>query len=343
MDALDYTPRWFRFAYEAGYLFLVRSIPWVWRMGYGLLDHPLVYGIIHPIRRRWNLWVARAFVSWLKALQPAVIVVTHFLPAHVCSSGKAAGWLRSALVVVVTDLYPHRLWISQEPEAVVVSTPEGERVLRQRGVAHERIHVLGIPVGHAFGTPMDQQVLRRRFELQPDRLTVLVTSGGTTVGRFEHVVRSLAKLETRLPRRLQLLVVCGGNDRAKRSLNRVAQTASMSMRIFGFVEYMAELMAVSDLVIAKAGGLTVSEALAEGLPLIFYHVIPGQERLNAQYVSQHGAGIIAQSPLEVAASLRELLEHPERLAAMRDAANTLRRPNAAEAIVSRVIAPWFHA
>ena len=113
----------------------------------------------------------------------------------------------------------------------------------------------------------------------------------------------------------------------------------MPVRLFGFVDYMADLMAVSDLIVAKAGGLTVSEALGCGVPLILYHVIPGQERVNARYVARHGAAIIAPTPDAVVRAVRRCLEDPAKLEAMRSAARTLGAPNAARDIVSEVVRP----
>ncbi|MBI3331202.1 MAG: glycosyltransferase, partial [Candidatus Omnitrophica bacterium] len=291
VDALDHTSRRFHAFYEATYLFLIRHAPWVWRISYDLLDWAPVYRLVQPFRRRWNLRICRPLTAWLQGIRPEVVVATHFLPADVCSAGKAAGWLTGALVVVVTDIFPHRFWISAEPDAIVISTPGGRQVLSRRGVAPERIHVQGIPIARAFAAPAgDRRALRERFKVAPDRLTVLVTSGGTTVGRFEEVVESLANLEAVLPQRLQLLVVCGQDGRTRARLAERAGALAMPIRIFGFIDHMAELMAASDLIVAKAGGLTVSEALGSGVPIVLYHVIPGQERLNAQFVARHDSG-----------------------------------------------------
>jgi processive 1,2-diacylglycerol beta-glucosyltransferase len=159
------------------------------------------------------------------------------------------------------------------------------------------------------------------------------------VGRFERVVESLLLLEVVLPGRLQLLVVCGEDDATRMRLQQRSAPSAMPIRVFGFVDYMADLMAASDLVVSKAGGLTVSEALGRGLPLVLYHVIPGQERMNAQYVVQRGAAMIALRAVEVAAAVRRFLEDPGRAEAMRGAARALSHPNAAGAIVSDVLMP----
>ncbi len=339
LDVLADAPGRFAAFYDRTYLLMVRHLSGVWKLSYGLLDQPWVYRLVQPLRRRWNRWIARRFIDRVKAWRPDVVLATHFLPADLCNTGRAGGWLSAPLVVVVTDWHPHRFWLAPAADAMVVSTAHAAAVLERRGIARDRIRVVGIPIGRAFLQPPAPAALRRRFALQPGRQTVLVTSGGTTVGQFARVVRALAELERVIPGRLQLVVVCGEDHAMQRRLGRFAQTCAMPMRVFDFVDFMAELMAVSDLAVAKAGGLTVSEALSCGLPLVLYHVIPGQERLNAAYVERHGAARIARGPGEVAARVRELIGQPTRLAAMRAAARTLSHPDAAARIISEIVEP----
>ena len=339
VDILTYASGRFRAFYAWTYLLLVRHFQWVWRISYGLLDRGPIYRCVQPLRRCWNLHIARRFVRWLKEQPPDLVVVTHFLAADVCSAGREQGWLSAPLVIVVTDLHPHRFWIFRSADAMVVGTTEGADVLRRCGIAPERIHVLGIPIAKAFGAPVDRAALRERLMLKAGRLTVLVTSGGTTVGRFEDVVESLRSLEEIVPGRLQLMVVCGYDEVVRARLTERAQRSPMPMQVFGFIDDMADRMAASDLIVAKAGGLTVSEALGRGVPLVLYHVIPGQEELNAAYVARRGAAVIALHPPEVAQAVLRLVQQPEVLAAMREAVRSISHPESAEMIVSQVVQP----
>lgn len=339
LDVLEYTPRWFQRGYTWSYLFLVRHLSGIWNISYALLEYPIIYRCVQPVRRAWNLWVARAFVRLLRAQHPAAVVTTHFLSADVCRTAKRAGWWNGAFIVVVTDFHPHWFWVAPEAEAMVIGTAEGAAVLERRGVPRDRIHVVGIPIGRAFSMPADRAALAQRWALTPQRLTVLVTSGGTTVGRFEQVVVELMALEARRPGRMQLLVVCGQDDRIRQRLVQRSVASAMPVRVFGFVEYMAELMAASDLIVTKAGGLTVSEALGRGLPLVLYHIIPGQERMNALYAQRHGAAVIAHRPRAVALAVEQLLDHPQRLGAMRAVTKTLSHSDASRRIVSEVLLP----
>jgi len=338
-DLLQDVPRWLRRAYPATYYLLVRHFPTLWGWCFELVDHPWVYAVIQPIRRLWNRFATRGFIRSLRQQPPDLIITTHFFPTDVVSACKEAGWLRSPLVVAVTDLYPHRFWLASSAEAYVFGTAEGARAIERWGLSPHCAHVLGIPIARGFSAVYDRRRLEQLFQLAPGRAVILVTSGGRTVGRFEQVVHALINLERVLPGRLQLLVVCGDDPRAVRRLQARAQQAAMPVRVFGFIETMPEAMAASDLIVAKAGGLTVTEALARGIPLVLYHVIPGQEGLNAQHVVGHGAGLIAPTPQRAAEAVRQLFEEPGRLEAMRKAAAALSHPEAASEIMRRVAKP----
>lgn len=338
-DLLDFVPSWLRRAYPGTYYLMVRHLAPLWGLCFRALDLPAVYALCQPIRRAWNLAMTRRFLRWLRRDPPDAVITTHFFPTDVVGACKRGGRLPSRFVVVVTDLYPHRFWFSGEAEAFVFGIGRGRAVARSRGLPPERLHVCGIPVDPAFSRHADAASLRRSLGLSAERLTVLVTSGGSTVGSFEAVVAALLRLESAVPRRLQLLVVCGDNPGAVRRLSERAGRSAMPARVFGFVDTMPDLMAASDVVVAKAGGLTVSEALARGVPMVLFHIIPGQEEANAEFVSRRGAAVLARTPAAAAEAVRRLAQDPRQLEALRLACAGLRRPQAAADIVSDVIAP----
>lgn len=342
-DALKCTPLWWRWSYPRTYYYLVRATAWLWALAFRCLDHPIGYAIWQPIRRQGNLIMAWRWLRELQQHPPQLIVVTHFFPCDVISTAKRAGWLRAPLVVVVTDFHPHAFWLSREAEAYICSTEQGARTLVARGIPADRIHVLGIPIDRRFAEIRDREAIRRQVGLSGGRRTILITSGGATVGPFEAVVRALTALERCWPGRIQLLVVCGENTKTAARLRAAARQTSMPVKVFEFVETMPELMAASDLIVAKAGGLTVTEAMAAGLPMLMYHVIPGQEQANARALINAGAAVLIRDPKRVAETVRRLCEDPGRMAALRQAAQRLSHPHAADDIVEQVIKPLLQS
>ncbi len=338
-DFLTHVPPWLRRSYPSCYEWAVRYAPWLWGAVYRLFDAPLGYWLIQPWRRMWNGVMGMAAVRAAQQQPPDAIVTTHFFPADVYAQAKRAGGLRARLIIVVTDLFPHRLWLAPEAEQFAIGSERTAQVCRQRGVGGHRLRVTGIPIHAAFRRlkPVEQAALKQRFGLEGTRRTMLIASGGMGVGPIEQLTTRLAALEATRPGRLQLLVVCGHNQDLERRLTALAHKVAMPMRVFGFIETMPELMAVSDLLVSKPGGLTMAEAMAMGLPMVLCGTIPGQEELNAEELVRHGAGVKANDVEEALAWIERLCEDPQRLAAMREQALAWGRPHAADEIAKLVL------
>lgn len=316
-------------------------MPWLWRFSYGALDCAPIYYLIQPFRSLWNRVIAHRFTSWLTTNSPAIIISTHFLPADLCSTLKRAGKLQTPSIVVVTDFFAHRFWLSPYNEAFIVATNEASQECLSRGIPKSNLHVIGIPVKVDNYKSDDLPESFNRYGLDPKRHTILITSGGTTVGPFEAVVNALTELELSMPGKLQIMMVCGTNEVVANRMRNKAKDQVMPMHVFGFVNNMSELMHMSRLVVAKAGGLTITEAISHGLPLVLYHAIPGQEFRNAQYLDEQGSARFVDHPKQVAAAVVRYFTDTVYASTMNQAVERLRRPHAGRDIIDRLVEPYL--
>jgi len=215
----------------------------------------------------------------------------------------------------------------------VVASEAVRRGLQERGIAADRIHATGIPIRAAFREPADADAVRSRYELRDDLPVVLVMPGayGMMAGTF-HVFKILASMP------VQVIYVCGRDQRLRRRLERMAPRARQQPVVLGYVDTIPDLMTIADLMVTKAGGVTVSEALAKGLPMLIYRAIPGQERENTRFLTQVGAAVAVRSRRQLARALTDLLAHRERLEQMRQAALQAAHPEADLAAAQAVLA-----
>ena len=95
-------------------------------------------------------------------------------------------------------------------------------------------------------------------------------------------------------------------------------------------------MACADIAITKPGGLSTSECLVMGLPMVLINPIPGQEERNADFLLQEGVAVRADDPVTLRYRLQSLLADPTPLAVMRKRALALARPDAARALLQQV-------
>jgi processive 1,2-diacylglycerol beta-glucosyltransferase len=133
-------------------------------------------------------------------------------------------------------------------------------------------------------------------------------------------------------------VATGRNLELAARMGDIEQATGGALRVLGPQPSLDPLIIASDLVISKAGGLTVSEVLARGVPLLMPTPLAGQERWNADYVIGAGAGLGYDTTRELAAAAADLLADPARRVAMGAAARAVARPAAAQSIAARVLA-----
>jgi processive 1,2-diacylglycerol beta-glucosyltransferase len=132
-------------------------------------------------------------------------------------------------------------------------------------------------------------------------------------------------------------MVCGQDEKLYKALDSIVEDCKNPVVRFGFVRNVEELMSAADMIITKAGGLTVSEALTKRLPLVIFRPIPGQEEENAKYLERIGAGRTAENEEELETIIFDLLDHPEDLERMRAAAEIAVPGRAAEHAVEGIL------
>jgi processive 1,2-diacylglycerol beta-glucosyltransferase len=151
-------------------------------------------------------------------------------------------------------------------------------------------------------------------------------TGSFGIGPMEKIVEALHK-------DVQLLVVCAKNDKLAMKLS---QRNFPGVKVFGFVDNADELMAVSDLIITKPGGLSTSEILVMELAPIFICAIPGQEMGNVRALASSGIGIELGNVDRIKKAVLEYKEHPEKLFTIKERIRGVRKPDAAEEICNVV-------
>ncbi|EXX87558.1 UDP-N-acetylglucosamine:LPS N-acetylglucosamine transferase [Paenibacillus darwinianus] len=219
-------------------------------------------------------------------LKPDLIICTHPVPNAVVARLKRLG-LNVPLYTVITDYDAHGTWTNTEVNKYLVSTPVVKRKLIERGIAATRIEVTGIPVHPDFWKTHDKQETQRQFSLKP-MPTVLVMGGGWGLlnddnDLFEYMTETYRE-------QVQMIFCVGSNEKAKENLEANPSFRHPNIRILGFTREVSKLMDASDLLITKPGGMTCTEGLSKGIPMLFYEPIPGQEEENCEYFVQSGFG-----------------------------------------------------
>jgi processive 1,2-diacylglycerol beta-glucosyltransferase len=328
VDAVSQMARWYARTYRWGYVTLVDRFPALWRALYEATDRK-ASALGHGL----TVLGGRRFVDSVLRWKPRLVLCTHFLPPELLSRAIREKRLQTEVHVVVTDHDAHRMWYWPEVDRwYVASELVKARFALRYGIPESRLAVTGIPVRPEFGARHDRVSIRARYGLDPDRPVVLFLTGGFSAGPMSRSILGIW-----MDRRdAQMIAVCGKNDRLRRRVAALPRPAGAVLHALPFVENVAELMSVADVVICKSGGITVSECSAAGKPLLVSGHIPGQEERNADAVVEAGAGVRALTPEEVRWRVNRFLEDPSSLALVARRAKAFGRPQAAADIADRV-------
>jgi UDP-N-acetylglucosamine:LPS N-acetylglucosamine transferase len=268
------------------YLALVNSAPRAWGIVYRWLDRKTDYDT--EFRRFTRL--KSHLAPLLERFHPSIVVCS--FPAYANVLQEILGPKRySKCVVVVTDsITINATWYRSPADCFLVANEQSASVLRAVGVAPEKIKVFGFPVSPKFADFTNV----RQLPSNNSKPGVLYMIHAATRGAPE-LVRLLAKLD------VDLTVTIGHADKLRAAIE--AATNGHATKIVGWTDQLPRMLHESHLLIGKAGGATVQEAIAAGCPMIINHVVAGQEEGNARLIVETNSGVIAVSPREVVAQI----------------------------------------
>ncbi len=332
VDVMTLVPRWFRKVYSDLYMKLASGLPEAWGWLYRKTDHEPSGSLPERARRAVQRFSARQLFNEIERFQPDAIVCTHFLPAEILGTAHLRGEIDVPVWVQVTDFDLHQMWLHEGVAGYFVANEELGWRLAALGVPGSRAVVSGIPVMPGFANRPDRSSAAARYALDPSQMTVLMMGGGGGMGIDTTLVRQLLEQ----PPSVQLIVMCGRNRELLDALLKLSSHYGNRLLALGFTDDVPALMACADLAITKPGGLSTSECLVSGLPMLLVNPIPGQEERNAAWLMQEGVALRADDPVTLQFRLTRLLQDRSALMRMRAKALSLAAPRAAQELLQRV-------
>lgn len=333
IDLMSLVPEGFKKIYADSYIKVVERMPALWGYLYDLTDKKRTESAVGRLRRSIERLNTRKLHAALAKLNPDVVICTHFLPVELLARMKRRNEINAALWVQVTDFDVHFMWVQNPVDGYCVATEEVAARLAGKGVDAQEIHVTGIPIMPVFSEQRSRRQCAEDLGIDPGKTTLLMMSGGVGLAGTEKLAERLLGL----PGDFQIIALAGRNADMLAALQRLAERFPGRLKPMGFTTTIERAMAASDLAVTKPGGLTVSECLAVGLPMIVVSPIPGQEERNADYLLENGAAMKACDEAGLLYRVQLLMNDAKRLQQMRDRCLALGKPKAALAALQTLL------
>jgi len=328
IDLHEHSAPWFRLIYVSGYLFIIRHAPWLWAW---LYKHPRKEGGTLP---PWLLRNAlRPFEKLVREYRPDAILATQITASEGASSLRTRGLYDGATATVVTDFDSNPVWRAPGIDCFFVPDEAVREGLIAEGIPPDRLKATGVPILPDFEQDFDVPALKAKHGLRPDVPVVLLMGGSLGLGSLETAVRELLATG----RALDLVVVAGTNAKLQKKLATLQATGDTRLTALGYVDYVPELMACTDLFVSKPGGLSMTEAVTVGVPTLAVAPLAGQEVANARHLEDQGVVRCPRDGQSLADAVAKLLDSPDERKRLADAARAYAKKQAAHTIAQQLL------
>lgn len=295
---------------------LTTNFPKLWKRVYYNSGN----GFLSKVSNGVNKLMSKKLLKLFKEYKPDLVISTHMFATQMTGYLKRKGKINCPLATVLTDFAPHGQWLEEHEQGnffFVSNDRMKKSLIEDYHVAPDKIYVTGIPISPKFSKGFDKDDIYKSMNLNPNLKTILLFGGGKYgLGRKKvlEVLNCLAKYLDEY----QIVAVSGKNKKMIKSFKELHDSLpnSSNLKIFDYVTNVPEIMSISSLVITKPGGLTSSESLASGLPILVINPIPGQEEENAEFLVDHGAAVWLKKKEPAEEVIKNLLSSPEKLQEM---------------------------
>lgn len=326
IDCMYYVNKLFDKVTTTAYAEMAKKIPQTWGKVYWHAQS----GPIAQISTTSNKLLSKKLNKLLQDFNPELIISTHPFASTMCAYLKKQGKLNSKIATVLTDYAPHEQWLvfNEYVDYYFVSHEEMKKQLQEEGIPKEKIYATGIPLSNKFLLKYDKSQILQNFGLSPNKKTVLFFGGGE-YGLGKTQTLKIFKSFIECHENIQLVAISGKNPKMKESFKNLVNDLGKqdSVKILEYTDKVPQLMSISDLVVTKPGGLTTTESLASGLPIVVINPIPGQEEENAAYLEKNKVAIWIKKGDNVEEILNKLFSNPDKMQEMKIRARLISKKN----------------
>ena len=295
---------------------MAKKFPWVWGDIYAHTQK----GPLARISSTSNNLMAKKLLKLLKEYQPDVVISTHPFGSQMVSYLKRKALIDCKLATILTDFAPHEQWLIgfDYVDYLFVSHEKLRQELINTGIDSNKVFATGIPLSNRFLMHYNKEEIKHSFGLDLNRKVILFFGGGEFGLGREVTIKILSAFIHNIKDH-QIVAIAGKNEKMREEFNSLVEqeNAEDFVTVLSYTHQVPELMSISDLVVTKPGGLTSTESLSSGLPMVLINPIPGQEEENAEFLENSGVAVWLRKNSDFEAEIAKLLSDKDKLHKMK--------------------------
>ena len=240
---------------------------------------------------------------------PDLTISTHFFGGNIISYYNKLGITDSLIMTVITDYVSHSYWRKdhQSQDAFIVANNIMKNVMIKKGIDGKKIYPFGLPFDRKNMENLDsKEEVVFKYHIDPAKKTYLFFGGGAmgSMGSLDYLK---ALIWQDLP--INIIFISGRNQKLEEKARRyVMKKKASNVKVLGFTKDVYNLLNVSDVVISKPGGATLTECIDMRVPLILIPGNGGPEKYNARYICKKKYGCKVMSPIGLASAVKKTLK-----------------------------------
>ena len=275
-------------------------------IGYEISDNKIVTA---PYKEITKAFLKSKLKDEILKFNPDIMISTHFLGSIAMGSINKKYGTKTKIITILTDYASHSMWLKnhKREDAYIVSNDIVKTELIKYGIEENKIYPFGIPLSSKFKIVDNIDVVKAKYKVNNDKLTILFFGGGSLGASFTY---SYFKQLLKQNLDVNIIFVSGKNTKLQQKCNKyVSENNILNTHILGFTKDVSNLLNISDLVITKPGGLSVTEALEMKTPMILIPGNGGQENHNARFITKNKFGIRIRNPYSLAKKTTKLVNN----------------------------------
>jgi processive 1,2-diacylglycerol beta-glucosyltransferase/1,2-diacylglycerol 3-beta-galactosyltransferase len=299
------TPRWVKYIIEDGYRMLQYTGKWFFEFLYAVNKIPLVARVTcHLIAPFLEKYLEETILKE----KPDKIVIFHFFCIIPITRILKKHNLNIQVLTVITDPFtPHPMWFLVKNQNFIVFSKALEAKVLNKKRGYE-VQSFPFVIDDKFSKELSNEEIisvKKKYGYDTAKKVLLVLGGGDGIPKGEKILYELLKSKPDY----EIGIVCGKNEILQKGAENLKKKYEAEhLKIYGYVDFIYDLISISDVVLTKCGASTIMEILNLKKVPVVNDYIWEQEQGNVDYLIEKKLGIYEPKIKKLPTVIKNLFE-----------------------------------